>query len=218
MSTSYGNNLAGAAAAAFAVGFLVTPAPAQAAPADCNGYEFPAGTVSLHQPKSGATTTFDTAAGGPHVDTRGLTDYPEGGDMPGGVVGDIKGNSITLKVTREGGSRDYPALNFTGQVGADDRGHGSFTYKGGEGGSWDSVEPMKCIPKPAAPAPAANEPVPVGPAPNPVPQEVAAPANAGTAPTEAQAPPPEEATARPPQQANQPCIPDPFDLNFPGAC
>ena len=208
MAIANGKKLAGGAAAAAAVGLLITPTPtAQAAPADCAGYQFPGGTVSLHQPGIGATTTFDTIAGGTHVDTRAFTDYPEGGDMPGTVIGDIKGTSITLKVTREGGSREYPPLTLKGDVGPDDRGHGSVTYKGGDPGTWDSIEPMKCIPKPAAPPPAAEPaPEPVGPAPTP--QEIAAPAPAeAPAPTEAAAPAP-----------NEPCIPDPFDLNFPGAC
>jgi hypothetical protein len=211
MSTSYGTKFVGGAATAAAIGLLITPAPAQAAPADCNGYQFPGGTVSLHQSGIGATTTFDTISGGTHVDTKAFTDYPEGGDMPGTVIGDINGTSITLKVTREGANRDYAPLNFKGDVGPDDRAHGTVTWTGGDGGTWDSMGPMKCIPKPAAPPPAA-EPEPVGPAPKP--QEVAAPAEAAPAPEQAAAPAPEGAA---PEQ-NQPCIPDPFDLNFPGAC
>jgi hypothetical protein len=210
MSTSYGTRIAGAATTAAAVGLLIVPAPAQAAPADCNGYQFPGGTVSLHQSGIGTTTTFDTIAGGTHVDTRAFTDYPEGGDMPGTVIGDINGTSISLKVTREGASRDYPPLNFKGDVGPDDRAHGTVTWQGGDGGTWDSMGPMKCIPKPAAP-----EPEPVGPAPKP--QEVAAPAEAAPAPQEAAAPAPEEAAVEAPAP-NEPCIPDPFNLNFPGAC
>jgi len=210
MSSSNGKNLiGGAAATAAAIGFLIIPAPAAAAPADCNGYQFPGGTVALHQAGIGTTTTFDTIAGGTHVDTKAFTDYPEGGDMPGTVIGDINGTSIKLTVTREGASRDYPPLNFKGDIGPDDRAHGTVTWKGGDGGTWDSMGPMKCIPKPAAPPPA-NEPEPVGPAPQQVPQEVAAPA-----PEEAAAPAPEEAA---PAEAQGPCIPDPFDLNFPGAC
>ena len=175
---------------------------------DCTGYQFPGGTVGLHQAGNGATTTFETIAGGTHVDTRAFTDYPEGGDMPGTVIGDITGTSVRLTVTREGANRDYPPLNFKGDIGPDDRAHGTVSWKGGDGGTWDSLGPMKCIPKPAAPPPA-DEPEPVGPAPEPVPQEVAA------APQEGTAPPPAEAVPAGPQE---PCIPDPFDLNFPGAC
>jgi hypothetical protein len=213
MSTSYGTKLVGGAAAvaAASVGLMIVPAPVQAAPADCNGYQFPGGTVSIHQPGIGATTTFDTIAGGTHVDTKAFTDYPEGGDMPGTVIGDINGTSINLKVTREGVSRDYPPLTFKGDVGPDDRGHGTVTWKGGDPGAWDSMGPMKCIPKPAAPEP-------VDPAPKP--QEIAAPAPeqaAAPAPEQAAAPAPEEAAVEAPPP-NGPCIPDPFDLNFPGAC
>jgi hypothetical protein len=208
MATSNGTKLLGGALTAAAIGALLTPAAAQAAPADCQGYQFPGGTVGLHQAGNGATTTFETIAGGTHVDTRAFTDYPEGGDMPGTVIGDIKGTSVTLTVTREGANRDYPPLNFKGEVGADDRAHGTVTWKG-DSGTWDSLGPMKCIPKPAAPPPA-NEPEPVGPAPKPVPQEAAGPApQQGTAPTEA---------AAVPAEPQGPCIPDPFDLNFPGAC
>jgi hypothetical protein len=210
MSSSYGKKLVGGAAAAAAASFglLIAPAPVQAAPADCNGYQFPGGTVSLHQSGIGTTTTFDTIAGGTHVDTKAFTDYPEGGDMPGTVIGDINGTSINVKVTREGASRDYPPLNFKGDVGPDDRAHGTVTWQGGDGGTWDSMGPMKCIPKPAAPPPA------------PKPQEVAAPAPqevAAPAPEEAAAPAPEEAAVEAPAP-DEPCFPDPFDLNFPGAC
>jgi hypothetical protein len=208
MSSSNGKRVLGGAATAATIGLLIIPPAADAAPADCNGYQFPGGTVSLHQAGIGTTTTFETIAGGTHVDTRAFTDYPEGGDMPGTVIGDINGTSIKLTVTREGANREYPALNFKGEVGPDDRAHGTVTWKGGDGGTWDSMGPMKCIPKPAAPPPA-NVPEPVGPAPQQVPQDVAAPA-----PEEAAAPAPEEAAAGP----QGPCIPDPFDLNFPGAC
>lgn len=211
MSSSYSTKLVGGAATAAALGLLISPTQAQAAPADCTGYQFPGGTVSLHQPGNGATTNFETIAGGTHVDTRALTDYPEGGDMPGTVIGDINGTKITLTVTREGASREYPPLKFKGDVGPDDRGHGTVTWSGGNG-TWDSIAPLKCIPKPAQ---APTEPEPVGPAPQQVPDEVGpSPQQADLAPTEANAP--TEAAAPPAQ--NQPCIPDPFDLNFPGAC
>jgi hypothetical protein len=61
-----------------------------------------------------------------------------------------------LKVTREGTSRDYPPLILDGDIGPDDRAHGTVTYKGGDPASWDSVQPMKCIPAstPAQQAPA----------------------------------------------------------------
>jgi hypothetical protein len=152
MPTSTGARLAGSAAAAAAIGFLIGPVPVHAqppaplAPADCASYQFPGGTVSLNYPDPlNAHTEFDTIAGGTHVDTKAVTKYQQS-DMPGTVIGDIKGNKIHLTVTREGTSRDYPPLILDGEVGADDRAHGTVTYKGGDPASWDSVEPMKCIP------------------------------------------------------------------------
>jgi hypothetical protein len=148
---------------------------------------------------------FDTIAGGTHVDTKAVTVYPQGGDMPGTVIGDIKGDKIHLKITREGVSRTDPAMILDGQVGPDNRGHGTYTYKGGDPGSWDSIQELKCVP--AAPPPQA-QPEPEQPKP-------LAPdsGNTATAPT----PAPQQA-ASPTPGPNQSCIPDPFDLNFPGAC
>jgi hypothetical protein len=103
------------------IGLLITPAPAQAAPADCNGYQFPGGPITIFYPNINAKTEFDTIAGGTHVDTKVPTVYPQS-DMPGTIIGDINGNNIHLKVTREGTSRDYPPLILDGQVGPDNRG------------------------------------------------------------------------------------------------
>lgn len=226
MPYSNGQTLAGGAAVAAAIGLLVGSAPAQAlppaplAPADCAGYQFPGGTVSLNYPDPlNAHTEFDTIAGGAHVDTRGVTHYQQS-DMPGTVIGDIKGTAINLKITREGANRDYPPLILKGDIGPDDRAHGTVTYKGGDPASWDSVGPMKCVPKPPPPAPqpapepVAQQPQPLAPDNN---AAVAPNNNAATAPTQAQAPAPQDAVAPAPEQ-NQACIPDPFDLNFPGAC
>src|SRR5689334_8805464 len=123
MPTSICGKLAGGAAAAAAVGLMLGPAhahalpPAPLAPADCASYEFPAGTVSLNYPDPlNAHTEFDTIGGGAHVDTRAVTHYQQS-DMPGNVVGDIKGNKVHLKVTREGTSRDYPPLILDGEIG-----------------------------------------------------------------------------------------------------
>jgi hypothetical protein len=211
MTFSHARTLAGAAAAAASIGLLITPAPAQAAPADCNGYQFPGGAITIFYPNINAKTQFDTIAGGTHVDTKVTTVYPQS-NMPGTVIGDINGNNIHLKVTREGTSRDYPPLILDGEVGPDDRGHGRYTYEQGSG-TWDSDAPLKCIPKPKEepkPAPAA-EPAPVEPKP-------LAPDNAvqqqAPAPQEVQ---PAEEPAAPAEPAG-PCIPDPFDLNFLGAC
>ncbi|WNG94945.1 hypothetical protein [Mycobacterium sp. ITM-2016-00318] len=103
----------------------------------------------------------------------------------------------------------YPPLLLSGAVDPDNTASGNLTYGIHDMQEWDSPTQLVCIPG------ATVEDRPAAPAPEPV----AAPADAGagTAPAEAQAPPPEEAAAPPPEQ-NQPCIPDPFDLNFPGAC
>jgi hypothetical protein len=156
MSSSNAKILVGGAAGAAAIGLLVSSTPAHAyppaplAPADCSGYQFPGGTVSLNYPDPlNAHTEFDTIAGGTHVDTQAVTKYSQS-DMPGTVIGDINGTKIHLKITREGASRDYPPLILDGEVGADARAHGTVTYKGGDPASWDSVEPMKCIPAASA--------------------------------------------------------------------
>jgi hypothetical protein len=216
MSSLNSKKLIGGAAAAAAIGFLISPAPAQAlppfplAPADCAGYQFPGGRVSLHYPVLNAQTEFDTIAGGTHVDTQATTKYPQS-SMPGTVIGDINGNNIHLKITRQGAQKEYPPLILDGAVGPDDRGHGTYTYEQGSG-NWDSIEAMKCIPKPKEePKP---EPVAAEPAPPAEEQKQLAPDNAA-APQEAQAP---AEPAAPAAEPAGPCIPDPFDLNFPGAC
>jgi hypothetical protein len=166
--------------------------------------------MTFHYPNIGQTE-FDTVAGGTHVDTKGITKYPQGGDMPGTVVGDINGSDIHLEVSRQGVSREYSPLILNGNVGPDNRGHGTYTYDGGDG-NWDSIEALKCVP-----APPKEEPKPAPPPEEP--KQLAPDAN--TAPTQAQAPAPQEAAQEPvapaPEQ-NQPCIPDPFGLDFPGAC
>lgn len=210
MSLSNGTKLLGGTAAVIAIGLLTGPVPAQAyppaplAPTDCASYQFPGGRVSLHYPVLNAQTEFDTIAGGTHVDTKGITKYPQGGDMPGTVIGDINGSDIHLEVSRQGANREYSPLILNGKVGPDNRGHGTYTFDGGDG-NWDSIEAMKCVPAPPppAPAPAPEEPKPVAAEqPAPAPQEVQAPQEA----------------APPAPAQNEPCIPDPFDLNFPGAC
>jgi hypothetical protein len=153
MIISHAKKLAGAATAAAAIGLMVTPGPAQAAPANCDGYQFPGGRVTIFYPNIKAQTQFDTIAGGTHVDTQATTVYPQS-SMPGTVIGDINGNNIHLEVTRQGVQREYPPLILDGAVGPDDRGHGTYTYEQGSG-NWDSDAPMKCIAKAQAPPPAA---------------------------------------------------------------
>ena len=209
MAISNRRKLVGAAAAA-AIGLLISPAPAQAfppaplAPPDCAGYQFPGGRVSLHYPVLNAQTEFDTIAGGTHVDTRATTKYPQS-SMSGTVLGDINGSDIHLVVTRQGTSREYSPLILDGKVGPDNRGHGTYTYDQGSG-NWDSIEALKCVPAPPPPAAKPEEPKPVA-AEQPAPQAPAAPE--APAPQEVQAPAPEQ---------NELCIPDPFGLDFPGAC
>jgi hypothetical protein len=179
MRDSNGTKLLGGAASVAAIGFLLTPTPAQGmpsvplAPNGCASYQFPGGQVSLHYPNIGQAE-FDTVAGGTHVDTKAVTIYPQGGDMPGTVIGDIKGDKIHLKITREGVGRTYPAMILDGQVGPDNRGHGTYTYKGGDPGSWDSIQELKCVP--AAPSPSPS------PQPEPEQPKPLAPESAGTRP------------------------------------
>jgi hypothetical protein len=213
MSISNTGKLAGCAAAA-AIGLLISPSQAQAlppaplAPSDCAGYAFPGGRVSLHYPAINAQTEFEAAAGSTNVDhATATTKYPQS-SMKGSVLGGINGSDIHLVVARYGTSRDYSPLILDGKVGADNRAHGTYTYDQGSG-SWDSIEAMKCVPAPPAPAPAPAEPKPVAvEQPAPAPQDAPAPQEAA---------PPEEPAA-PGNQPGELCIPDPFDLNFPGAC
>ena len=222
MGTSYGRKLAGAATTAIATGLLIAPAPAQAEPTfacykEAAGYQFPGGELVIHYPETDAETRFN-APKGLTVDAPAETFYQNGTSLKGRATGTIEkgGNIIRLTVTR--GSK-YDPLIIDGAVGPDGRPSGSFVTGNLDRQLWDSPTKFACVPgapveeRPPAPAPAPQ------PAPQPAPEPVAAPApaGAGTEPTEAQTPPPEEAAAPAPEQ-NQPCIPDPFDLNFPGAC
>lgn len=221
MTTWTVNKLVGGAATAAAIGLLVTPQaqavpPAPLAPPDCYseaaGYQFAGGEVVLHYPAIDAETRFN-APKGITVDAPAETFYQNGTSLKGRVTGKIDkgGNWINLTVTR--GSK-YPPLLLSGAVQPNNTPAGNLTYENHDMQAWDSPTRLICIPG----APVEDRPLP---APAPAPAEpVAAPAPeapAGTAPTEAQAPPPEEAAAPPPEQ-NGRCIPDPFDLNFPGAC
>jgi len=216
MSSSYGKKLTGGAAVVAAAALLSSPAiahaypPAPLAPNACAGYQFPGGEVVLHYPNIGETK-FSTVAGGTRVDTKGTTFYPNGTSMPGSVVDDINGNKIHLEVSRQGSGRSYTPLILDGEVGGDDRGHGSYTFRdGADSGTWDSLTAFKCVPAPPPPPPAAppEEPKPVA-AEQPAPAEAPPPAELAPVPEPAaeDAPPP-----------NGPCIPNPFGLNFPGAC
>ena len=213
--SSFGKKLCGAATAAGAIGMLISPAPALAAP-DCYreaaGYQFAGGQVVLHYPDADAETRFD-APRGITVDAPAETFYGNGTSLKGRVSGKIDkgGNWINLTVTR--GSK-YPPLLLSGAVEPDNTPAGNLTYENHDMQPWDSPTQLICIPG----APVEDRPLPrpaPAPASEPVAQQPAPPA--GQAPTEAAAPPPEEA-APPPPEENQPCIPDPFDLNFPGAC
>jgi hypothetical protein len=153
------------AAAIAAIAAFTSPAPAQAdpvvplAPNDCAGYQFPGGTVTLHYPNIGQTV-FDTTVPSTHVDTKATTNYPNGSSMQGSVTGDINGRKIHLTVTREG----YTPLVLDGEVGADNRGHGTYTYRNGaDSGNWDSLEELGCVAAPAAPPVAQQPNLPYGP-------------------------------------------------------
>jgi hypothetical protein len=213
VSSSNSKKLLGGAAAFAAIGLLTSPAPAQAyppaplAPNNCSGYQFPGGQVTLHYPNIGETK-FDTVLGGTHVDTKATTFYPNGTSMPGSVTGNIDGTKIHLEVTRKGANRDYTPLVLDGNVGGDNRGHGGYTFRdGGDSGSWDSLTEFKCVPAPAQQAPPPPPPQPVA-AEQPAPQQAPAPD---------QAPAPQQA-APPAPAPDQLCIPNPFGLDFPGAC
>lgn len=214
------NKFLGGAAAVAAIGLLTCPAPAQAyppaplAPNNCSGYQFPGGQVTLHYPNIGETK-FDTVLGGTHVDTKATTFYPNGTSMPGSVTGNINGTKIHLEVTRKGANRDYSSLILDGNVGGDDRGHGGYTFRdGGDSGSWDSLTAFKCVPAPAQQAP--PPPAPTPDTPKPVVAEQPAP-EPQQAPAPKQTPATEQAPAPAPGQ-DQLCIPNPFGLDFPGAC
>src|SRR5262245_14971355 len=103
MASNSGKLMGGLAAAA-AVGFLVTPAPAQAE-YDCYeqaGYQVPGGEVVIHYPETDAETRFRVVKGESHVNTAAETFYQNGTSLPGRISGDIEkgGNIIRLEVTR----------------------------------------------------------------------------------------------------------------------
>jgi hypothetical protein len=211
MSSNARNVVGAAAAAAFAIAPLIIAPPAQA-DHDCYktaaGYQFPGGQVILHYPETDSETKFD-APRGTTVNAPAETFYKNGTSLTGRVTGEITkgGNIVRLTVTR---GPKYDPLIIDGAVGPDDTMSGSFAWKNHDRELWDSPTPMACIPG----APVEDLPLPA-PAPAPAGPKPVAPDNAGTAPTEAQAAQPQQAA---PAQTNESCIPDPFDLNFPGAC
>lgn len=219
---SNSRRLVAAAAAAAAVGLLITPAQAQARPEfECYkqaaGYQFPGGEFVIHYPETDAETRFN-APKGLTVDAPAETFYENGTSLKGRVTGKIEkgGNIIRMTVTR---GPKYAPLIIDGAVDFDNAASGSFAWENHDRQLWDSPTQLACVPgapieeRPApAPAPApAPEPV-AAQQPAPAPQEAPAPA-----PQEAPAPAPQDVEAPAPEQ-NQPCIPDPFELNFPGAC
>ena len=187
-----------AAAAAASVGLLIAPAPAHA-DYDCykqGGYQFPGGEVVIHYPETDSETRFRVVRGETHVDTAAETFYQNGTSLTESITGDMEkgGNIIRLSVTR--GSK-YPPLVIDGAIGPDGTPQGSFKTGNLDRQLWDSPTQFACIPGPPVEDPEPPRqpaPEPVAAQQNPAPQEAAAPA------------------------PDQPCIPDPFDLNFPGAC
>jgi hypothetical protein len=152
------------AMAGFAWGGSVTnPAPAGAYPTvplmppdycAATGYRFPGGGIDIEYPGIGQTL-FSTPPG-THVNVSAKTNYPNGSSMTGNVTGDITGRHIQLTVTRQ----NYSSLQLVGEVGSDNKGHGTYTYTGGSG-DWSTNDELGCVPAPAAPPPV-NNPSPAG--------------------------------------------------------
>jgi hypothetical protein len=130
------------------------------------GYQFPGGGVTLSYTEAGSYTIFSTPAG-TRVDVPARTDYPNGTSMAGSVTGGITGGHVELTVTRA----KYSAMQLVGDVAADNKAHGTFTYDNGTG-SWQTNGELGCVAAPAAPAqvnvPPVNVPPPVEVPPPPV--------------------------------------------------
>jgi hypothetical protein len=154
-----------AVSAIAASGALAMPAIVQAhprvplplAPPCSAGYQFPGGAMTILYPDAaaGTKTEFSLNLPSPNVDTAAVTRYPQGGDMNGSVTGKVTGNTVNLKVNRDG----YSALTLTGSIAPDGRGHGTLPFGDGKQ-RWDSLESFDCLPEPA--------PDKVGPSPKPV--------------------------------------------------
>jgi hypothetical protein len=169
MSTSNAKTLAAGAAAAAAIGLLVTTTPAHAyppaplAPPDCYkeaaGYQFAGGEVVIHYPETDAETKFN-APRGITVDAPAETFYQNGTSMTGRVSGKIDkgGNWINLTVTR---GSNYPPLLLSGAVQPDNTPAGNFTYENHDMQAWDSPTQLVCIPG----APVEDRPIPAPAAP-----------------------------------------------------
>ena len=216
MSSLNSKKLFGGAAAVAAIGLLITPAPAQARPpSECyalGGYQFPGGEVIIVYPEIGAETRFN-APRGITVDAPAETFYENGTSLKGRITGviDKGGNWIKLTVTR--GSK-YAPLLLSGAVDPDNTASGNLTFENHDMQSWESPTELACLP--GAPPPLKDQLPPKPAAPEPVAAEQPAPAPQ-QAPAPQDAPAPEKAAA-PPSEPEGPCIPDPFDLNFPGVC
>jgi hypothetical protein len=175
---------------------LMLPTPAQAQPA-CNDWEFP-GDLTLDQadgwrvqiPVSG--TPRKTAGPGQAVYFMAGKSDPSNGTATGGLTG----NQINVTVTWSNGS----VGKFTGTVAPDGRASGTSNSSSGFSTTWTAAQKMNCL---DATTPDSKDPN--GQPPDRVPPDEEPPAKA-----------PDEAP--PPPDQRGPCIPDPLDLNFPGAC
>jgi hypothetical protein len=150
MSTSTSTKLVGGAAAAAAIGLLITPVPSAHADYDCykqGGYQFPGGEVVLHYPETDSHTNFRVVRGDTHVNTAAETFYQNGTILEGRITGDMEkgGNIIRLKVTRGG---DMSPLILDGAIGPDGTPQGSFVTGNLDRQLWDSPTVFACIPGP----------------------------------------------------------------------
>jgi hypothetical protein len=158
-----------AAAAICAVGFLIFPVPAQAAPmfplAPACQYGFTGG-FGLQQ-SNGAAVTFDTngpfeAVGEAHATGTGGSGTDT---MVGKVSGGLNGNQLAFTIRWYTG----PVGKYSGTVGDDGFAHGTtFDAANRESrATWDSMFPLSCV-QPAAPPPPKDAPAPEQvPAPSP---------------------------------------------------
>jgi hypothetical protein len=85
-------------------------------------------TILYPDAAAGTKTEFSLNLPSPNVDTAAVTRYPQGGDMNGSVTGKVTGNTVNLKVNRDG----YSALTLTGSIAPDGRGHGTLPFGDGK--------------------------------------------------------------------------------------
>ncbi len=160
MPITISRKLVGGAAAAAAIGFLVTPATPAQADYDCYdqaGYQFPGGEVVIHYPDTDSETRFRVVKGDMNVNTAAETFYKNGTSMKGRITGDMEkgGNIINLTVTRA----NYEPLILGGSIGPDGTPRGTFAVGSVDGNverrDWDSPTVFACVP--GSPPPLADQ-------------------------------------------------------------